>query len=106
MMCLMCTWSPPVLHLARWGRSNALHVSVAVQAVNCTAPRPQAEQLFGRADEERQALEAVRSERYVEIRGGPGEGKTTLALRVVEVLAAEWTQEGDGGEVHVVDCAG
>jgi RecA/RadA recombinase len=78
-----------------------------LQAVRISAPKRQAAaQLFGRQDEERQALEAVRSERYVEIRGGPGEGKTTLALKVVDVLAAEWTDAGAGGELHFMDVQG
>ncbi len=39
--------------------------------------------LFGRAEEEQQVLDGLQKHRCVIISGGPGEGKTALAQKVV-----------------------
>jgi hypothetical protein len=67
-------------------------------------PELQAPRLFGRKTEEALAQEALTGQRYVELRGGPGEGKSTLACLLAKRLRAQWEQqpkpEGGGSTAH------
>jgi MoxR-like ATPase len=83
-----------------------------LQEVYSTVPPPQAPLLCGRGREEALALEALRVQRYVELRGGPGEGKSTLACHLAQLLCAEWELSpkpkagGCKAHAHVVDLRG
>ena len=90
---------------------QSLH-SYLLQVVS-TVPPPEAQQLFGRQVEVQVALEALRGkQRFVELRAGPGEGKSTLAFQLAEELCALWgwqLQSQSGSLVahaHVVDLRG
>jgi hypothetical protein len=65
-----------------------------LQDVCNTMPELQAPRLFGREAEEALAYEALTGQqRYVELRGGPGEGKTSLACLLAKRLCAQWEQQ-------------
>jgi hypothetical protein len=78
-------------------------------------PLPQASQLFGREQEEREAMQklAPRGQRYVELRGGAGEGKSALACHLAQLLCTRWGQQprqkqpgGYTAHAHMVDLRG
>ena len=82
-----------------------------LQEVVSTVPPPQAAQLFGREVEEEKALLLLRGvQRYVELRGGPGEGKSTLACHLAQWLCSDWEllpkKDGSTARAHQVDLRG
>jgi hypothetical protein len=76
-------------------------------------PELQAPRLFGREAEEALAYEALTGQqRYVELRGGPGEGKTSLACLLAKRLCAQWEQQpkpeggSDTAHAHRIELRG
>jgi hypothetical protein len=68
--------------------------------------RPNAKKLLGRDQELAHIVQRAAEHRFVEIRGGPGEGKTELALRAAQQLLQEWKSKGEAGGAVMLDCAG
>jgi len=54
---------------------------------------PDRVQLVGREQELQQALQALMEGRYVEVVGGPGEGKSLLVQHLAERLCKQWRQQ-------------
>ena len=84
----------------------------SLQEVFSSLPEPQARQLFGRDKEEQAALAALGVQQFVELRAGPGEGKSTLVLHLAQRLCAQWQQQpkpqngGGTAHAHMVDLRG
>jgi hypothetical protein len=96
------------------GAGLALHAcSVCLQDVFRTVPELHAPRLFGREVEERLAHRLLTGQqRYVELRGGPGEGKTSLACLLAKRLCAQWELQpktergGSTAHAHSVELRG
>lgn len=65
-----------------------------------------ASKLFGRAKELHDISQCLEEHRFVEIRGGPGEGKTELALIAAQQLLDGWRKADTAEAVYMVDFKG
>ena len=78
---------------------------MSTQTVNNYATAPPKIQLVGRKRELDLGLQALKQQRYVEITGPPGEGKSMLAQHLVQSLHQEWKQlpaDKTGREAHIL----
>jgi hypothetical protein len=60
------------------------------QAMHNYATPPPAIEMVGRQGELQRALQSLEQWRYVEVRGPPGEGKSTLVQHAVQALCGQW----------------
>lgn len=71
---------------------NGNHPALLQEVHNLVKP-PERVQLVGRERELQQAFQALAEGRYVEVVGGPGEGKTCLVQHLVEAVCDQWRRQ-------------